>query len=210
MCAKGQSIRICDFRASDLLPSRASCNSPEFLRNCGAVLRGAAGAGADGRGCFRGVGRADVSRRRQHCRMEGNADRSHFLRAMLERNLPAVWEWFDYRRGVLETFEPNPAHYEIARWQERFAGADAGHAERRRAASEAPDRATSSNCMGTSGGRAVRFAGWATRCRRARGRMRVWSAGTRCGRTLSCLARCCRPARLNLRQARRRNAIFVL
>src|SRR5688572_27956780 len=21
--------------------------------------------------------------------------------AMLERNLPAVWEWFDYRRGVL-------------------------------------------------------------------------------------------------------------
>jgi NAD-dependent deacetylase len=39
---------------------------------------------------------------------------------MLERNLPAVWEWFDYRRGVLATLEPNPAHYEIARWQNRF------------------------------------------------------------------------------------------
>ena len=40
--------------------------------------------------------------------------------AMLERNLPAVWEWFDYRRGVLASLEPNPAHHEIARWQDRF------------------------------------------------------------------------------------------
>jgi NAD-dependent deacetylase len=40
---------------------------------------------------------------------------------MMERNLPAVWEWFDYRRSVLETLEPNPAHRELARWQERFA-----------------------------------------------------------------------------------------
>lgn len=39
---------------------------------------------------------------------------------MLERNLPAVWEWFDYRRSVLTSLEPNPAHYEIARWQDRF------------------------------------------------------------------------------------------
>jgi NAD-dependent deacetylase len=39
---------------------------------------------------------------------------------MLERNLPAVWDWFDYRRGVLESLHPNPAHYEIAHWQERF------------------------------------------------------------------------------------------
>ena len=39
---------------------------------------------------------------------------------MLERDLPAVWEWFDYRRGVLESLEPNPAHRELAHWQERF------------------------------------------------------------------------------------------
>ena len=39
---------------------------------------------------------------------------------MLERNLPAVWEWFDYRRDFLESILPNAAHYEIARWQERF------------------------------------------------------------------------------------------
>jgi NAD-dependent deacetylase len=40
---------------------------------------------------------------------------------MVERDLPAVWEWFDYRRNFLEELTPNPAHYEIARWQERFA-----------------------------------------------------------------------------------------
>src|ERR1700754_4610418 len=41
--------------------------------------------------------------------------------AMLERNLPAVWEWFDYRRDVLQALEPNAAHHAIASWQERFA-----------------------------------------------------------------------------------------
>ena len=40
--------------------------------------------------------------------------------AMLERNLPAVWEWFDYRRDVLRSLKPNAAHEAIARWQERF------------------------------------------------------------------------------------------
>ena len=39
---------------------------------------------------------------------------------MLERNLPAVWEWFDYRRDVLQSLKPNPAHEAIARWQDRF------------------------------------------------------------------------------------------
>lgn len=41
--------------------------------------------------------------------------------AMLERNLPAVWEWFDYRRDLLRACEPNAAHEAIASWQERFA-----------------------------------------------------------------------------------------
>jgi NAD-dependent deacetylase len=40
--------------------------------------------------------------------------------AMLERNLPAVWEWFDYRRDVLQSLKPNAAHETIARWQDRF------------------------------------------------------------------------------------------
>ena len=39
---------------------------------------------------------------------------------MVERDLPAVWEWFDYRRGVLKELSPNPAHQAIARWQNVF------------------------------------------------------------------------------------------
>ncbi len=39
---------------------------------------------------------------------------------MLERNLPAVWEWFDYRRDFMDGLMPNAAHHAIARWQERF------------------------------------------------------------------------------------------
>lgn len=39
---------------------------------------------------------------------------------MVQRNLPAVWEWFDYRRERLKSLQPNPAHFEIARWQDRF------------------------------------------------------------------------------------------
>lgn len=39
---------------------------------------------------------------------------------MVERDLPAVWEWFDYRRGLLQALNPNNAHLEIANWQDRF------------------------------------------------------------------------------------------
>ncbi len=39
---------------------------------------------------------------------------------MLERDLPVVWEWFNYRRERLQTLRPNPAHEAIAQWQQRF------------------------------------------------------------------------------------------
>lgn len=39
---------------------------------------------------------------------------------MLERDLAAVREWFDYRRALLAKLGPNPAHLALARWQERF------------------------------------------------------------------------------------------
>lgn len=39
---------------------------------------------------------------------------------MVQRNLPAVWEWFDYRREFLKELQPNAAHFELARWQDRF------------------------------------------------------------------------------------------
>jgi len=39
---------------------------------------------------------------------------------MVQSDLAAVWEWFDYRRSLLQALRPNPAHNEIARWQDRF------------------------------------------------------------------------------------------
>ena len=39
---------------------------------------------------------------------------------MVERDLLAVWEWFDYRRSLLETLSPNPGHMALARWQNFF------------------------------------------------------------------------------------------
>jgi NAD-dependent SIR2 family protein deacetylase len=33
---------------------------------------------------------------------------------MLQRDLPAVWEWFNYRRDLLEKLKANPAHVTIA------------------------------------------------------------------------------------------------
>ncbi|HYY93621.1 MAG TPA: Sir2 family NAD-dependent protein deacetylase, partial [Pyrinomonadaceae bacterium] len=39
---------------------------------------------------------------------------------MLARDLPAVWEWFDYRRGMLTEIVPNAGHYALAEWERRF------------------------------------------------------------------------------------------
>ncbi|HEX8457180.1 MAG TPA: Sir2 family NAD-dependent protein deacetylase [Pyrinomonadaceae bacterium] len=39
---------------------------------------------------------------------------------MLARDLPAVWEWFDYRRELMRDVRPNPAHRMLAAWQDRF------------------------------------------------------------------------------------------
>jgi NAD-dependent deacetylase len=39
---------------------------------------------------------------------------------MVKSDLPAVWEWFDYRRGILGELAPNAAHQTIAVWQDRF------------------------------------------------------------------------------------------
>jgi NAD-dependent deacetylase len=39
---------------------------------------------------------------------------------MLQRDLPAVWEWFNYRRDLLAALTPNPGHRAIAAWQARF------------------------------------------------------------------------------------------
>src|ERR1700756_2091697 len=40
---------------------------------------------------------------------------------MLARDLPTVWEWFNYRRERLASIKPNVAHEAIAGWQNWFA-----------------------------------------------------------------------------------------
>ena len=39
---------------------------------------------------------------------------------MVQEDLDEVWEWFDYRRGVLQECEPNEAHYSMVNWEDKF------------------------------------------------------------------------------------------
>ncbi len=39
---------------------------------------------------------------------------------MVRKDLDAVWEWFDYRRGLYKECQPNAAHFALAAWQDRF------------------------------------------------------------------------------------------
>jgi NAD-dependent deacetylase len=76
------------------------------------VLTGAGVSAESGVPTFRGGGRTAV--------WKGTPFDVISSAGMLERDLPAVWEWFNYRRGVLTNLKPNPAHEVIARWQNRF------------------------------------------------------------------------------------------
>ena len=93
---------------------------------------------------------------------------------MIERDLPAVWEWFDYRRDIMTAIKPNAAHEEIARWQDRFSeftlvtqNIDGLH-------QKAGSRDT--NSTATSGGRAARSASsFTTILQTANAPEHVWS-----------------------------------
>lgn len=37
------------------------------------------------------------------------------------RNPDMVWEWYEFRRAKIREVAPNPGHYELARWEQRFA-----------------------------------------------------------------------------------------
>jgi NAD-dependent deacetylase len=39
---------------------------------------------------------------------------------MVREDLDAVWEWFDFRRGLYKECLPNPAHFTLADWQDKF------------------------------------------------------------------------------------------
>jgi NAD-dependent deacetylase len=76
------------------------------------VLTGAGVSAESGVPTFRGGGNTAV--------WKGMAFDVISSAGMLERDLPAVWEWFNYRRELLAALKPNPAHVAIARWQEQF------------------------------------------------------------------------------------------
>lgn len=76
------------------------------------VLTGAGVSAESGVPTFRGGGNASV--------WKGMPFEVISSAGMVRSNLPEVWEWFDYRRGVLEHCRPNPAHEAIARWQDVF------------------------------------------------------------------------------------------
>jgi NAD-dependent protein deacetylase/lipoamidase len=76
------------------------------------VLTGAGVSAESGVPTFRGGGNAAV--------WKGMPFEIISSAGMLERDLTAVWEWFNYRRSRLQELKPNPAHEVIAAWQERF------------------------------------------------------------------------------------------
>ena len=77
------------------------------------VLTGAGVSAESGVPTFRGGGGAAV--------WKGMPFSAISSAEMVERDLPEVWAWFDYRRNVIGKVEPNPAHRTLARWQDRFA-----------------------------------------------------------------------------------------
>lgn len=36
------------------------------------------------------------------------------------RHPEVVWEWYEFRRDKIKEVEPNPGHYELARWEKRY------------------------------------------------------------------------------------------
>lgn len=74
------------------------------------ALTGAGVSAESGVPTFRGGGRSLVWR--------GMPFEQLSSAEMVERDLPLVWEWFDYRRGVLADCGPNPAHVALAEAQQ--------------------------------------------------------------------------------------------
>jgi NAD-dependent deacetylase len=73
------------------------------------ALTGAGVSAESGVPTFRGGGRSLVWR--------GMPFEQLSSAEMVERDLPLVWEWFDYRRRVLANCGPNPAHMALAEAQ---------------------------------------------------------------------------------------------
>jgi NAD-dependent protein deacetylase/lipoamidase len=79
-----------------------------------AVLTGAGVSAESGVPTFRGGGDTEVwTFRGKHITELSSAE-------LLATDPKLVWEWFDYRRGMLTNIHPNAAHHALARWEQRF------------------------------------------------------------------------------------------
>ncbi len=76
------------------------------------VLTGAGVSAESGVPTFRGGGNSAVWKGMPFDRISSAQ--------MVRENLAEVWEWFNYRRGVLGKCQPNAAHFALAEWQDKF------------------------------------------------------------------------------------------
>lgn len=91
--------------------------SPELIKKIKAatkvcVLTGAGISAESGVPTFRGGGQTAV--------WKGMPFDEISSARMVKENLPEVWEWFDYRRGVLKDCQPNEAHRALMLWESRL------------------------------------------------------------------------------------------
>lgn len=79
-----------------------------------AVLTGAGISAESGVPTFRGGGNATIWEWR------GKPVSELSSAELLATDPKFVWEWFDYRRGLMKTVRPNAGHEALARWEKRF------------------------------------------------------------------------------------------
>ncbi|MBI4747848.1 MAG: NAD-dependent deacylase [Acidobacteria bacterium] len=77
-----------------------------------AILTGAGISAESGVPTFRGGGNTAVWRGLPAMTLSSSD--------LLEDNPKLVWEWFEYRRGLIAPLQPNPAHYALAAWEKHF------------------------------------------------------------------------------------------
>jgi NAD-dependent deacetylase len=81
-----------------------------------AVLTGAGVSAESGVPTFRGGGGAEI----WSWRWRGRPVTELSSAELMATDPQLVWEWFDYRRGMLKEVAPNAGHLALAKWERRF------------------------------------------------------------------------------------------
>ena len=79
-----------------------------------AVITGAGISNESGIPTFRGTGSAHNENWR------GVSSKDLATPEAFARDPRLVWEWYDWRRGLIAACQPNPAHHVLAAWSQRF------------------------------------------------------------------------------------------